>query len=631
MKVGYPGVFHTPYTSASFRIKPDIQAPATLSFRAVGGGSISINTKQVAVFTASDTVHTVSLDPHTRIDELRVYIKADDAPPALLVEDAALSTTNGLWEWKAVEESWQKASTFWQNNTGVPPHLLDDPAIVLKPKPADNGLLDFGCELFGTVVIKSGDKPTISVGESKAEALNTNAKDFEQSLEMVRSDDGTWRSKSPLTFRYLLTEKKHADAVHCLAIFRPATYHGAFACSDPKLTQVWMTSAYTLRVCMHDFLLDGMKRDRLPWTGDLAMSMLANAYTFSDPEIVRRSLVAIGRAGIKQKDINGIVDYSLWWVISQDHYQLYFADAKHLKQEWPRIKEVLDDLAKRCDDSGFLRPGRSWLFIDWVEQPKWTALQILWWWAQESGVRLAERMKDTETKEALQISSAKLKAALLSKCWSSQKSFWLPGITPKDRRYCTKHPNFLAVISGMATEGQYDGITKALKSESVPPVGTPYMAGFETMAVARLGDTQFMLDFVRRYWGGMLEQGATTFWEAYDPKQSGTQHYEFYGRPYGKSLCHAWSAGPAAFLPSEIVGLRPIEDGWKRFSIAPNLGDLTWVSIATPTLFGTISVDIDQNTIQVKIPEGTTLDYQGQSYPGPKHLTLSIKEWFLSS
>jgi hypothetical protein len=53
-------------------------------------------------------------------------------------------------------------------------------------------------------------------------------------------------------------------------------------------------------------------------------------------------------------------------------------------------------LAGRCDQNGFLDPGKSWLFIEWVDLQKSTALQFLWWWAQQSGARLAQRMGYTE-------------------------------------------------------------------------------------------------------------------------------------------------------------------------------------------------------------------------------------------
>ena len=123
----------------------------------------------------------------------------------------------------------------------------------------------------------------------------------------------------------------------------------------------------------------------------------------------------------------------------------------------------------------------------------------------------------------------------------------------------------------------YEVIT--LQDDSVKPVGTPYMAGYEMIALSQLGDVNYMLNHVKDYWGGMIKQGATTFWEAYNANDSFAEQYMFYNRPYGKSLCHAWSSGPAAFLPSGLFGLKPLEDGWKKFTIDPNPGGLKWASV----------------------------------------------------
>jgi alpha-L-rhamnosidase len=345
------------------------------------------------------------------------------------------------------------------------------------------------------------------------------------------------------------------------------------------------------------------------------MSLMANAYTFNDPELVRRSLVALGRAGIQEKDINGIIDYSLWWIISQDHYQLYFGDARHLQNEWGRIKETMDVLFSRCDSSGFINSQNTWLFIDWTHQEKWSALQVLWWWAQESGARLAHRMNDTELETRLKKSAANLQANLMEQVWNGEGQYWQSKIGESSIK--TRYPNFLAVISGLTGENQYDGMRKLLEDPAVPTVGTPYMYGFEMIALARLGDVQTLIGLVKSYWGGMLGQGATSFWEAYDPKQSGNQHYEFYNRPYGKSLCHAWSAGPAVLLPAEIAGLRPLEDGWESFTVDPNPGQLQWVSTTVPTKFGNITVDIENRNISIRFPKGTTLIRKGRSITGP--------------
>lgn len=614
--VGYPGVFHLPYKNGSFRLTPEVPTKVNrLKFRAVGHGKVFVNNEFMAEFDETDTFHTVSITPEINIEELRFDLTSTNELPALLIEVNDLSTSNNSWDWRSDTENWQPAYHFPQNVTGVPPHTLEDPVVIIQPAGVENGLYDFGRELIGYVMIRNARKPKMFVGESKAEALDTLNSILEQSLEMEKAENGFWISKYPLAFRYLYTDKDQVDTVQCRAIFYPLSYRGAFACSDSTLSRIWMNSAYTLRLCMHDFILDGIKRDRLPWTGDLAMSMVANAYAFNDPEMVRRSLVALGRAGIKEKDVNGIIDYSLWWIISQDQYQLYFGDVTHLTCEWDRIKEALNLLSTRCDSSGFLIPENSWLFIDWVEQEKWTALQILYWWAQESGARLAYRMGDSVVGNHLKNSSNNLKINLIKNTWNDKDQFWLSDSDPSGER--TRYPNFLAVISGLASEYQFDGIRKLLENNEVSPVGTPYMTGFENMAFARLGNVQLMLDRVKQCWGGMLEQGATTFWEAYDAKQSGNEQYEFYGRPYGKSLCHAWSSGPAALLPSEIFGLRPLEDGWKQFSVNPDLGDLEWASVTVPTKFGDISVDIEKGKISIKVPAGTTLVWRGKSISGP--------------
>ncbi|WP_268122447.1 alpha-L-rhamnosidase C-terminal domain-containing protein [Roseivirga pacifica] len=623
--VNYPGVYHTPYQSASFKLS--LSAPANITrihFRATGEGELLINDKPVEHFLASNSNQIIQIPSNTPIQSIQFNIAAESGIPALLVLSEDLSTSDSNWQWSIAKEQWTKAFHFPQNELNVPPHELENPSISLYPVNSTNGLYDFGRELYGYVKFKSKERPRMNVGESETEALDIENKVLEQSLELERTSDNSWVTKNPLAFRYVYVANNANVELSTEAIFYPTAYRGAFAASDEKLTQIWMNSAYTLRMNMHDFLLDGLKRDRLPWTGDLAMSLLVNAYTFNEPELVRRSMVALGRAGIEEAHINGIIDYSVWWVIAQDLYQLYYADMDHLNQEWARINAALNVLANQTDADGFLTTDKdTWLFIDWVEQEKWTALQIMWWWAQESAVNLAERMDDQAMIAKWTKRANLLKANINKATWNKrEKAFSSSKEAKKD---FTKHPNFLAVVSGLASESQYLGIKALLERDDIKNVGTPYMAGFQNIALARTGNTDDMLNNVRDYWGGMLEAGATTFWEAYDASQTGEEQYAFYGRPYAKSLNHAWSAGPAAFLPAETLGLRPIEDGWKRFTLNPNIGSLAWVSTTVPTKYGAIEVSVNQNTLEVTVPAGTTMEWNGRNIEGPKTIKESLK------
>lgn len=77
---------------------------------------------------------------------------------------------------------------------------------------------------------------------------------------------------------------------------------------------------------------------------------------------------------------------------------------------------------------------------------------------------------------------------------------------------------------------------------------------------------------VLNYWGGMLREGATSFWEKYVPTERGVQHLAMCGRPYGKSLCHAWGASPIYLIGRYFLGVKPLKPGYAEYEVRPNLG-----------------------------------------------------------
>lgn len=150
--------------------------------------------------------------------------------------------------------------------------------------------------------------------------------------------------------------------------------------------------------------------------GDLAVSLMASAYTFRDEESVRSTLVVLGRCGMNnltlQPDtgktktastatshINGIVDYSLWYFICHWLYQRYFGDLSFLHQEWRMIEQRLRYLVMCCSDKVtgmFVVNDDDCLFIDWTgnHAEKSLAVQILWWYALDCATSLAHKVAD---------------------------------------------------------------------------------------------------------------------------------------------------------------------------------------------------------------------------------------------
>ena len=141
--------------------------------------------------------------------------------------------------------------------------------------------------------------------------------------------------------------------------------------------------------------------------------------------------------------------------------------------------------------------------------------------------------------------------------------------------------NAIAVLSGAAGPSQYGDLWKA----SLSSVGkikynaliiTPYYNYYVISAMARMGHRADALDWIRQYWGGMVDEGATSFWEGYDPswyKDDAHGSLQADNRSgYLVSLAHGWSSGVTPWLMEEVLGIHATGAGFLngRYSARPH-------------------------------------------------------------
>jgi len=143
-----------------------------------------------------------------------------------------------------------------------------------------------------------------------------------------------------------------------------------------------------------------------------------------------------------------------------------------------------------------------------------------------------------------------------------------------------------------------------LMNESVPKITTPYMHFYELAALCEIGEPGYVIDQILDYWGGMLDLGATTFWEEYEPGLQGSEHYEMYGNAFGKSLCHAWGASPIYLSGRYFLGVKPTKPGYGTYEIKPELGTLSWIEETVPMSKGKVDIYADVKTIKIKATSG---------------------------
>ena len=460
-----------------------------------------------------------------------------------------------------------------------PPHRIVRPSWPLTPLVRENGVYDVGRLEVGYVSADAKSCPRLFVGESLDEAMSSDAEGLEQSTKMIPAGESRWRSEIPLSLRYMRFE----DAVRNVRFDTQIDWRdaaGSYTGDDPRCEKLWRIGLDTLRRCNRTFLVDGIKRDRLPWAADLVVSLLAQAYTFGDPEPVKRHLSAIASADPELGQVNGIIAFSLWWIVGHDLFQRYFGDMDYLRLHYPRICARMHELEGHEDERGFLVRDLGWDFMDWTDSSSGElkseiSRQAIYYWALSSARRLADRMGDDASAGHWAARAERLKSNVIA-CGMDD----------------TRQSRILSILSGLAEGDLARALAHELATGDMPPTVTPYMSTYEVIALASQGEVESAMKKFESVWGVMADVDVDAYWEGWDSAQTDSSRYEFYGRPFGKSLCHAWSSGPAFLIPGVFLGVCPTSDGWRTYEAKPIVGGFAKdARVVIPTASGFVRVD----------------------------------------
>ncbi|WP_137845423.1 alpha-L-rhamnosidase C-terminal domain-containing protein [Microbacterium sp. 2FI] len=622
--VHYADNFGRPAATVQFRSIE--RRPATVLRMRVGGPTrVFVDGFLIPMGDASaDGTCTVALPASMEI-LIESSTAGDDAPPAFALAKAE-ALAHAPWEARRLPDGAWEATQVRDGHH--PPHDSPPPRSVLRPRLTD-GLYALDAPVLGRVEVTSPRRPSISTGESAAEA-QSDPEHAETRHTMERIGPNRWRSTHDLGFRFLRVEGEDASDVSVSAMAPSIPNHGAFLCSDDILNEIWSVSADTLKLCMQGLMVDGIKRDRMPWAGDQSLSTLANAFAFGHAAIARDSIVALGEP--THGYVNGISDYSLWWLINSELYVRYFGDEAHLQRENDSIHAFMESLLTHVDEDGLFHPAdqedgfvdasSGSVFVDWgiSVQPSrvFVPLQQLWLWALESAISLLGRSGHPGTANLCNLAGT-VRSTLWRRGWHEASSGWREYL---DGPVSTlPHAHALGVLSGATPPEHHDAAAAHLAPHR--RAGTPFMTSFMLRALAVTGKEAAAVERLRLLWGDMLMAGARTFWEEF--REQGDP-LGMYGRPFGKSLCHAWSSGPAAMLPEFILGLRPTEDGWREFTLSPTLGDLSWAAAVIPTPQGAIFACATPSAIVLEVPAGSRAKVGGSMFAGPQRIRIPTAE-----
>ncbi len=464
-------------------------------------------------------------------------------------------------------------------------------------------LLDFGKELCGGVRIISGTGVTgqfrITFGESLMEACCQIGEKNSTNDHSPRDFEILVPTLSDLTFgqtgfRFVKLELLNDGPVYIRNIFAVNTLpyfekEGEIQTNDELLNQIMDTAAYTLKLNFQSgYIWDGIKRDRLVWSGDLHQEVLLGTYLFGDHSNILNSLRFLKAETSPKAWINGIPTYSAWWVISLCDYCRLSGNWDFFRENQDYALTVMENIHDCIDENGemdfsvayhFMAYFLDWPTLNYPDAKIGTAALLMY---------MAKTYLKIEENQACRGILRKLNPYLSMDCQFKQTRAF-------------------QILAGRDPAGEADFLEKDGASGF-----STFMAYYILKADAMAGGKQ-MLNLIREYFGGMLSRGATTFWEDFDLKWlegSGRidefvpegqkdihgDYGDFCYRGFRHSLCHGWSSGVLAFLLEEIVGIAPGENG--TYTVNPRLLDLKTVTVKLPVKTGWLCGEITPDCVK---------------------------------
>lgn len=467
-------------------------------------------------------------------------------------------------------------------------------------------LFDFGKEIQGGIQIvtdqPANQKPIrvrIRLGESVSEAMSdidtiqgaTNDHAMRDFIIQV-----PWLGVMQVGnsgFRFARIDLVDADRelqlkeVRAIFEYRDIPYLGSFKSNDERLNTIWNTGAYTVHLNMQEYLWDGIKRDRLVWVGDMHPEVMTINTVFGKNEVVAKSLDQARDITPLPGWMNGISAYSMWWVLI--HRDLYKSqgDLEYLRKQQKYLVALLDQLMEKTKDNKENLDGTR--FLDWPssENPKGihAGLHAMMIMTLEAGAELCQILDEPAQ-------------ATRCRTMATQIKMYVP-----DANGSKQAAALMALAGLMPAEKANADVIAIGDCERFSTFYGYYML----QAKAKAKDYTGALNCIRNYWGGMLDMGATTFWEDFDlawtknaapidelvPDGKDDIHGDFGAYCYKKlrhSLCHGWASGPTSWLSEHVLGVSVVEPGCKTIRIQPNLGDLQWVEGTYPTPLGVVKI-----------------------------------------
>lgn len=170
--------------------------------------------------------------------------------------------------------------------------------------------------------------------------------------------------------------------------------------------------------------------------------------------------------------------------------------------------------------------------------------------------------------------------------------------------HASLHANMFPAAFGLTPEKYITEVNRFIQSRGM--ACSVYGSQFLLDAVYNGSNAAYGLELMgsadERSWYNMIRVGSTISLEAWDNRYKPNQDWN-----------HAWGAAPANIIPRKLMGIEPIEPGFRKIRIKPQLGKLASAEIKIPTIRGDVQLSFTNKPMhefimKLAIPANATAD-----------------------
>ena len=349
----------------------------------------------------------------------------------------------------------------------------------------------------------------------------------------------------------------------------PVKQNGKLILTDSLDKKIYEVAVKTLYECMHEHYEDCPWREQGLYGFDSRNQGLFGYSVFEkgNYEFAKASLKlmasGIGEDGFldlcvpTDNHIQKIPAFVLYWVVFVAEYIYYSKDFAFAKEIIRKVKFVLENYFKDYDNAPIKRIKKGekyWNFYDWqgilsgwdfakkedtIEQDTEVLCNLIGAFAVQKAVIIAKACNDSEYEKELKQLFRRLKETINTYFYDEKTGLYNTLIGEK---HVCQMAQALALLTGIAKNpiACENALTKP--SDDIARLTSSTLIFKYEALLKKKKYHPLLLQEVRRIWGSMIDDGATTFYEVAPEEMK-----------LGTSCCHAWSSVPI-FVYEKLFG-----------------------------------------------------------------------------